>query len=221
MSNPRILIVDDEKNLRFTMTMCLEPLGYEIGTADDGEDALSQLEKQEFDLILLDIRLPGMDGLDVLRQVVKHHPNVRIIMVSAHGTVENAVEAMKLGAVDFIQKPFTPQEIRTIVQQVLEREQLEETQDIDYESHIQLAKRYISRRQFNTATEHTKKAIASDPSRPEAFNLLGALQEIMGERANAVKNYRVAVNLDPTYKPAQENLKRMTTMRKMSQPDLG
>ena len=203
------------------MTMCLEPLGYEIGTADNGEDALRQLDNQEFDLILLDIRLPGMDGLDVLRRVVKQHPDIPIVMVSAHGTVESAVEAMKLGAVDFIQKPFTPQELRTIVQQVLDREQLEETQAIDYNSSIQLAKRYVSRRQFNTATEHVKQAIAADPSRPEAFNLLGALQEIMGERSHAVKNYRVAVNLDPTYKPAQENLKRMTTMRKMSQPDLG
>ncbi|GAB4206515.1 MAG: hypothetical protein Fur006_63650 [Coleofasciculaceae cyanobacterium] len=221
MSNSRILIVDDEKNLRFTMTMCLEPLGYEIGTADNGEDALRQLDNQEFDLILLDIRLPGMDGLDVLRRVVKQHPDIPIVMVSAHGTVESAVEAMKLGAVDFIQKPFTPQELRTIVQQVLDREQLEETQAIDYNSSIQLAKRYVSRRQFNTAIEHVKQAIAADPSRPEAFNLLGALQEIMGERSHAVKNYRVAVNLDPTYKPAQENLKRMTTMRKMSQPDLG
>jgi DNA-binding NtrC family response regulator len=221
VSNSRILIVDDEKNLRFTMTMCLEPLGYEIGTADNGEDALRQLDNQEFDLILLDIRLPGMDGLDVLRRVVKQHPDIPIVMVSAHGTVESAVEAMKLGAVDFIQKPFTPQELRTIVQQVLDREQLEETQAIDYNSSLQLAKRYVSRRQFNTAIEHVKQAIASDPSRPEAFNLLGALQEIMGERSHAVKNYRVAVNLDPTYKPAQENLKRMTTMRKMSQPDLG
>lgn len=203
------------------MTMCLEPLGYEIGTADNGEDALRQLDNQEFDLILLDIRLPGMDGLDVLRRVVKQHPDIPIVMVSAHGTVESAVEAMKLGAVDFIQKPFTPQELRTIVQQVLDREQLEETQAIDYNSSIQLAKRYVSRRQFNTAIEHVKQAIAADPSRPEAFNLLGALQEIMGERSHAVKNYRVAVNLDPTYKPAQENLKRMTTMRKMSQPDLG
>lgn len=221
MSNSRILIVDDEKNLRLTMTMCLEPLGYEIGTADNGEDALRQLDNQEFDLILLDIRLPGMDGLDVLRRVVKQHPDILIVMVSAHGTVESAVEAMKLGAVDFIQKPFTPHELRTIVQQVLDRQQLEETQAINYDSSIQLAKRYVSRRQFNTAIEHVKQAIAADPSRPEAFNLLGALQEIMGERSNAVKNYRVAVNLDPTYKPAQENLKRMTTMRKMSQPDWG
>lgn len=221
MSNSRILIVDDEKNLRLTMTMCLEPLGYEIGTADNGEDALRQLDNQEFDLILLDIRLPGMDGLDVLRRVVKQHPDILIVMVSAHGTVESAVEAMKLGAVDFIQKPFTPHELRTIVQQVLDRQKLEETQAINYDSSIQLAKRYVSRRQFNTAIEHVKQAIAADPSRPEAFNLLGALQEIMGERSNAVKNYRVAVNLDPTYKPAQENLKRMTTMRKMSQPDWG
>jgi DNA-binding NtrC family response regulator len=221
MDSPKILIVDDEKNLRLTMSMCLEPLGCEIDTADDGEDALKQLDHKEFDLVLLDIRLPRMDGIEVLRQAVERNPNVRIIMVSAHGTVENAVEAMKLGAVDFIQKPFTPKEIRDLVQQVLDREGIEETQALDYDAHIQLAKRCASRRQFEAAMGHTKKAIAADPSRPQAFNLLGGLQEIMGERTNAVKNYRVAVDLDPTYKPAQQNLDRAITARKMSQPNLG
>ncbi len=221
MPNPKILIVDDEKNLRLTMSMSLEPLGYEIGTAVDGEEALRQLEEQNFDLMLLDIRMPGMDGIEVLRRASKQHPEVRIIMVSAHGTVENAVEAMKLGAVDFIQKPFVPQELRALVQQVLKREQLEETQGLDYDTRLQLAKRAVSKRQFDTAIKHAKQAIATDPSRAEAFNLLGGLQEIVGERSNAVKSYRVALNLDPTYKPAQRNLDRATMQRKISQPDFG
>jgi CheY-like chemotaxis protein len=72
--------------------MCLEPFGYEISTADDGKDALRQLEEQDLTLILLDIRLPGMDGLEVLRRVVKQHPDIRIIMVSAHGTVETRLK---------------------------------------------------------------------------------------------------------------------------------
>lgn len=221
MSSARIIIVDDEKNIRLTVSLGLEPLGYEISTAVDGADALKQLEQQEFDLMLLDIQMPGMDGIEVLRQAALQHPDVRIVMVSAYGTVENAVEAMKLGAVDFIQKPFAPQEIRAVVKQVIERESIEETQTLGYDSHLQLAKRYVNKRQFDAAMAQAKQAIAAEPSRPEAFNLLGALQELRGERSNALKSYRVAVNLDPTYKPAQENLNRATMLRKMSQPELG
>ncbi|HMR67799.1 MAG TPA: response regulator, partial [Anaerolineae bacterium] len=108
MANQKILIVDDEKNIRLTMKQALQPLGYELETAVNGEDALQQLEVGDFGLILLDLRLPGLSGLEVLRRVAELRPDIRVILISAHGTVENAVEAMRLGAVDFIQKPFVP-----------------------------------------------------------------------------------------------------------------
>ncbi len=103
---PRILIADDEKNIRFTMTHALERSGYEIAAAVNGEGALKRLEAAEFDLLLLDLRMPGMDGMEVLREAAERYPGTRLVIVTAHGTVENAVEAVKLGAADFIQKPF-------------------------------------------------------------------------------------------------------------------
>ena len=206
--NQRILIVDDEKNIRLTMKQTLQTLGYEISTAVDGQDALKKLAVQEFDLLLLDLRMPGLDGVEVLRRVVRLRPDIRVIIVSAHGTVENAVEVIKLGAVDFIQKPFSPQELRQIVAEVLDRDQLEAAQAADYESHIALAKRCINDRHFEAAMTHARQAIGLDPARPEAFNLVGVLHEIGGNLVEAMKNYRVAVDLEPTYEPAWQNLHR-------------
>jgi DNA-binding NtrC family response regulator len=221
MANQKILIVDDEKNIRLTMRQALQPLGYDVETAVNGEDALNQLEAADFGLILLDLKMPGMDGLDVLRRVVELRPDIRVILISAHGTVEHAVEAMRLGAVDFIQKPFVPKELRDIVTRVLDRHKLEASQAADYESHLELIKRCINDRHFEAAAEHARQAIGVDPSRPEAFNLLGVLYELAGNHEEAMKQYRVAIDLDPTYQPAWQNLNRPTLLGKpTSSPDL-
>jgi DNA-binding NtrC family response regulator len=207
MTHPGILVVDDEKNIRLTMTQVLASLGYEVSAAVNGEDALKQLEAKAFGLILLDLKMPGMEGLEVLRQVVKLRPHIRVIIVSAHGTVENAVEAIKLGAVDFIQKPFAPQEIRDLVTRVMDRDKIEATQAANYTTHLALVKRCLSERRFEAAVEHARKAIGLDPSRPEAFNWLGVVLEVLGHHEEAMKHYRVAVDLDPTYEPAWQNMK--------------
>jgi Flp pilus assembly protein TadD len=120
---------------------------------------------------------------------------------------------MKLGAVDFIQKPFSPEEIRALVSRVIDREKLDEQRSVDYGSSIELAKRCIGDRHFNAAVQHVRKAISLDPTRPEAFNLLGALTEIQGDRIEAQKNYRAALSLDPSYEPAIKNLQRSTDGR--------
>lgn len=208
MANQKILIVDDDKNIRLTMKQALQPLGYELETAVNGEDALQQLEAGDFGLILLDLRLPGLSGLEVLRRVAEIRPDIRVILISAHGTVENAVEAMRLGAVDFIQKPFVPKELRDIVTRVLDRGKLITAQASDYEGHLELTKYCINDRHFEAAAEHARRAIGADPTRPEAFNLLGVLFELVGNHEAAMKQYRVAIDLDPTYRPAWQNLNR-------------
>jgi DNA-binding response OmpR family regulator len=211
MKGRSVLIVDDEKNILLTLSQSLEVLQLETDTATNGEEALAKLKEKEFGLILLDIRMPGMDGMEVLRQVREIRPDIRIIMISAYGTIEVAVEAMKLGAVDFIQKPFSPEEIRALVSRVLDRENLDERKVADYGASIELAKKSIGNRHFDAAIEHARKAIFLDPARPDAFNLLGALTEIQGDREEAQKNYRAALSLDPSYAPAIKNLSRSTS----------
>jgi CheY-like chemotaxis protein len=115
-----VLIVDDEKNIRLTLAQSLETLGVETESAEDGREALAKVQEKEFGLILLDLRIPGVDGLDVLRQRRESRPDIRTIVITAYGTIELAVKAMKLGAVDFIPKPFVPEEVRDAVARVFE-----------------------------------------------------------------------------------------------------
>jgi DNA-binding NtrC family response regulator len=213
MISPSILIVDDEKNIRLTVAQSLRDLGMEMDSTESGEEALAKLKKKDFGLILLDLHMPGLDGMEVLREVREMRPDIRVIIMTAYGTVERAVRAISLGAIDFIQKPFVPEEIRQIVVRVFDREKLDEKKTTDYLSSIQLAKRCITDRHFDAAVEHLRKAISLDPCKADAFNLLGVLMEIQGDRAEAQKNYRTALSLDPSYEPAIKNLHRSTEPR--------
>ena len=149
MIGRRVLIVDDEKNIRLTLSQALEVLEVETDTAANGEEALAKLKEKEFGLILLDLKMPGMDGMEVLRRVSEIRPDIRMIIITAYGTVESAVEAMKLGAADFIQKPFAPEEIRGLVSRVMDREKIDERKAVDYGTSIELAKRCIGERHFD------------------------------------------------------------------------
>jgi DNA-binding NtrC family response regulator len=209
-----VLIVDDEKNIRLTLSIAIENMGLEIDTAMNGEEALAKLSQKDFGLMLLDLKMPGMDGMEVLKRVAEIRPDIRIIIITAHGTIESAVDAMKLGAVDFIQKPFSPEQIRQLVSKVIDREKIDDQKVTDYDSYIELAKRCVQDRHLIAAMEHINKAISINSSRPEAFNFLGALIEIKGNRLEAQKYYRAAISLDPTYEPAHKNLERSTSFEK-------
>ena len=222
MEKNSILVVDDEKNIRLTVSQSLESLNVPVRTAVNGEEALQILrEKGPFGLVFLDLKMPGMDGMGVLRRIRDDWPKTRVIIITAHGTISSAVEAMKLGAVDFIQKPFSPEEIRGIATVVMEREALDATGVVDSRMLIELTKRFISDRDFSSARDTVKKAIASDPAFPEAYNLLGALLEIKGNGLEAQKFYRAALDIDPTYKPAHANLDRITSWNKHGGIDFG
>lgn len=213
MKTNKILIVDDEKNIRMTISQALADMDVQTDTAVNGEEALSNLKDTEFGIVLLDLRMPGMDGMEVLEKLRKDRPDIRVVIITAHGTIDSAVDAMKLGAVDFIQKPFTPKEIRYLVSKIIKRETLDKEKNQDYESCLELAKKCVADRHFEAAAEHVKNAISIDSSRAEAFNFLGALYDVQGDKLEAQKNYRAALSLDPTYKPAQDNLRRSTGVK--------
>jgi DNA-binding NtrC family response regulator len=221
MKKPPILIVDDEKNIRLTISKSLETLGIPIQTAVNGEEALQKLKDGQFVMVLLDLRMPGIDGMEVLRRIKEDWPKIAVAIITAHGTIDSAVEAMKLGAVDFIQKPFSPVEIRDLVSRVLGRRALASDSIVDYPSLIELTKRHITDREFSSARETARKAIAADPTHPESYNLLGALLEINGDKLEAQKFYRAALDIDPTFKAAWANLERTTSWHTLGKIDLG
>jgi DNA-binding response OmpR family regulator len=208
MPDDSVLIVDDEENIRFTLSQALARLPADVETASGGDEALAKVQQRPFSLILLDLRMPGMDGMDVLRRLAELRPEIPVLIITAHGTINSAVEAMKLGAVDFLQKPFTPEEVRTQSRRILERRRLPEGEANDYAVAFELAKKCLTQRNLDAAAKHLRKAISIASDRPEAFNLLGVIHEIRGQRHEALNNYRTAWNFDPTYKPAQNNIER-------------
>jgi len=125
MSAPRVLVVEDEAGIRLALTGLLRREGYEVVQCERGADALAQLEGSEFDFVLTDLALgDGPSGLDVMRCARERQPETPIVMITAHGSEKIAVEAMKLGAEDYVPKPFDNDEIRLVVRRALERTQL-------------------------------------------------------------------------------------------------
>lgn len=255
MAEKRVLIVDDERNIRLTLGRALEQIEqiHRVDEAGTGESALEMLKNEEYDLVILDIKLPGVDGIAVLRTLREWKRMDKVLMISAHGTVANAVEAMKLGAVDFLEKPFTPDEVRSAVGQSLERHRgffrrlppeeahrasrphgqdergggeregadRNESGGVSFDECIQQAKAAIELLEFRQAAPWLKRALHIDPSRPEAYNILGVVTEMGGDLLQAQKYYRAAISLDPTYVPAHNNLGRSTGVASSQKMDVG
>ncbi|HXM36692.1 MAG TPA: response regulator [Pyrinomonadaceae bacterium] len=114
--NKSILIIDDEEHIRQMMRLVLEAAGYAVGEAHDGPEGLSLYgDGSSWDVVVLDQRMPGMDGLETLRRLKVSNPRARIVMATAYASIELAVDAMKLGASDFLRKPMTPETLRNSV----------------------------------------------------------------------------------------------------------
>ena len=220
MVNDTVLIVDDEKSIRLMLAETLGAIGLGTEEAADGEEALSKLKDRKFSLVMLDLRLPGMDGMEVLRQVRKTRPDIPVMVITAYGTVGLAVEAMGLGAIDFVQKPFVPEEVRQAVTRALRRWGPHGERKSDYDAALKLAKESIKAGHMDAAEEHLRKALSIDSTRPDAFNVLGAVSEMRGNRLEAQKQYRAALSLDPTYEPARSNLERSVDMRRTPVTDI-
>jgi putative nucleotidyltransferase with HDIG domain len=126
----RILIVDDEAPIRALLGEHLQQVGYEVTLAPDGASAMETLSRGQYDLVLSDVRMPGMSGLELLAEVTRSHPDVGVLMLTACEDLTLAVNAMRIGALDYILKPFRLSEITVSVQEALERRrnQLEQTQ---------------------------------------------------------------------------------------------
>src|SRR5262245_20153803 len=127
---PRIMVVDDDPDILALLQLQLDHLGYAVTTVTSGSQAVEKLVTEPPALILLDLKLPRMTGLDVLRHVKQTSPEVTVIVMTAYATVEKAVEAMKEGAVDFLTKPLTPGHLELVVQKALERQALERVQHL-------------------------------------------------------------------------------------------
>jgi len=125
MNEPaRILIIDDEESIRDSVGQVLEKEGYGVGSAVSGQEGLSLFGKKAFQVVYLDLKLPGIKGLDVLSQIKEPSPETPVIIITGYASIESAVEAMKRGAFDYLTKPFTPEEVRVTTRKALESRRL-------------------------------------------------------------------------------------------------
>jgi DNA-binding response OmpR family regulator len=217
----RILIVDDEPNVRLVFRTALASADYEMATAEDGAAALTALEESNYDLVLLDLHMPILDGMEVLRRMREAGVDVPVVIITAHGSVPNAVETMKLGAIDFLTKPISPDCLRLTVAEVLLRHARVEsgrtasvprtapvTAGSQYSEDLARAKRALNNRWFEEAEVYLKQAIALKPDSAEAHNLLGVLHELRNDHDASYREFRAALKADRHHEPAKHNMRR-------------
>jgi len=212
----RILIVDDEPNVRLMFRTVLDAVGYATDEAGDGESALALQRSRPADLILLDLRMPGLDGMETLARLRESGDPAPVAMITAHGSIPDAVAAMKLGAIDFLSKPLTPEALRDLVADVLARRpapgpapsRTPAVVEGRSSEDLRLAKGALNLRDFDRAEALLLGALRADPRSAEAHNLLGVLHEVRGRREASYHSYRAALRADRQYQPSQHNIRR-------------
>ena len=210
----RILIVDDEPNVRLSYRAVLEAERYVVEEASSAVTGLEKLVAGHFDLAILDMRMPEMDGLDLLAKMRERGVSTPTVMITAYGDLPHAVKAVKLGAIDFLQKPLTPEQLRHIVEEIVTRHETEpdDAESKDYAYHLRSAKRAINLRDFETAKRSLKNALHLDDRSAEGFNLAGVVAELSGDFKIATRYYEQALRINKDFAPAQQNAKRINEL---------
>lgn len=184
----RVLIVDDTKNIRILLTKCLELDGYSVVTANDGQEALELFKKDSFDLAFLDIKMPSVSGTEVLKRIREQGIDTPVIIITAYATIKNAVECTQMGAVAYLQKPFTSDKIRTVLNELLSQ---------DCKGSVELKNQsgnltgeiegFLDRGDFSRALSLLKTVISNEPSDPYVYLLLSRAYRGAGDLVNSEK----------------------------------
>jgi two-component system OmpR family response regulator len=206
-----ILIVDDESNVRLNYRLTLQLDGYAVTEAASAAQAVVKLQNHFFDLAILDLRMPGTDGLELLRVMREEGIPTPAIMVTAYGAVPQAVRAMKLGALEFLLKPLRPADLRRLVAEIVgrQREHPHLTHRDDFDAHLATARRLIRLENLDAAHTYLLKTLELNDRSAEAFNLGGVIAEMKGDVKKAHKFYGRSIWLDGHYEPAQQNMRRL------------
>lgn len=168
-----ILVVDDTKNIREMLKTFLELEGFNVFEAKNAEEAIELFTNNHIDLMFTDIKLPNVSGTELLKQIKKIDKSVTIIVMTAFGTIKNAVECTKYGAAVYLQKPFTTKRLKTVLDEVLRKNNIKK----DLNSYIALAKKLISEDDYCKAKDVLNKALTIDNESWEVYSLIGDIAE--------------------------------------------
>ena len=203
----RILVVDDEKNIRLTVQHSLIAADYEVETAANGAEGLDRFRDGHYDLILMDLRMPQINGIEMLREIREHDKHIAAIVITAYLTIDTLLEAFSLGVSDYIRKPFSPNDIREMVRRVLARETLE-THNSDAEANptIALARKALAEQDLPRALDFAKRAVARDSNNPDSQAFLGIIEHLSGDFEAAEQSFHEALLLDPQHQLSRDYL---------------
>ena len=168
----KILVIDDEQIVHESCNRILTEEGYEVKSAFTGQEGFKKIEEEQFDLVITDLKMPGISGMEALKKIKQDNPNIGIIMVTGYSTAETAVEAMKLGAFDYLPKPFTPDELISVINKAVEKKRV-----------------LLETRHLESAYRDATKAISS------SLNLNEVLDLIVKSVVNLLKVKGCGVNL--------------------------
>jgi FixJ family two-component response regulator len=206
-----ILVVDDERNVRLMYRAALDSM-FKVDEAESGAKALEMFLSRRYDVAILDLRMPGMTGLELIEKMNQVGITTPVVFVTAYADVPNAVNAMKFGAIDFLQKPVTPDQLRAIVKDILVRHAHEDRKSPevhDFEYFLRCAKRAINLRDFAAARRNLISALELNPDSPQALNLAGVMFEMREEFDQARRYYGRAIKVSKNFEPAQANMRRI------------
>lgn len=205
-----VLVVDDEKNIRFTVVHALKSDNIVVESASSGVEGLRKYQERNYDLLLIDLRMPGMTGLEMLREIRKMDPaSPPAVIITAYGLPEQLLEAASLGAIDYIRKPFSIRTIRSLVDEIFDRINLpfQPPAGEGADLYLALGKRDLMLGQPGKAEILLKKAVDVDPWCAEAHLLLGICSLLAEKgRDEPAGHFRRALGIDPANKTASEYL---------------
>lgn len=187
----KVLVVDDTKNIRMLLTTCLELNGYEVITANNGQQAIEIFKSASLDLAFLDIKLPEMSGTEVLRKIREMNIFIPVIIMTAFATVKNAVECTKLGAVAYLQKPFTADKVKTVLSQISEYTAAYSSCD-NVQEKLMTAENLIDSGNLNEAYDLLRKLLGIDPTVSKIYELIGKIYEKNNDSISAEKFFNAA-----------------------------
>lgn len=207
---PPLLIVDEDISLRLTLADALSDLGVRIEQASEGRQALEKLSGRNFSLILLDLRLPGVDGEQVLREFHRRRPDVPVVVTVEPMDAGQGAALVRAGAAEVLERPIDARRLRDLIAAQLDRPGLLRRRLDAFGNHLDLAARALQDRLLEATVVHAQEALALFPERAEPFNLLGIVAQLRMDLARAQRLYRTALSLNDRYEPAQRNLENVS-----------
>lgn len=178
----KALVVDDTKNIRTLLRIYLELNDFEVLLATNGYEALEIIDNEAVDLIFLDIKMPEISGTEVLKRIRSKGIVVPVVIMTAFATVKNAVDCTKLGAITYLQKPFTTDKIKVILEEIMTEENLS-AQSTEYQ--ISIIKQLINENKLKKALDALKLLLSINPNTAEIYELISIVYNMQGELNNA------------------------------------